>query len=495
LFSALAGASVLGEQPHNDSPVIITLNEAISRALTRNAFILQKQQLVENARYKLVQAGLRTPQMIVASNASAASSAGLDPQSDITGTNYASQGYSVGVDMPFASGLDMGLQLADALNNTNSQIVGAGTSGYTFGNTAAGVTVSYPLGLFRDERVLREGARKEAELTLQRAELELESMRENAVATTLQDYFDAVRAQWQEQIVLATQADADELLRIAREKFKLGKIPEIDVLEAQVEANTALASVRNQQSMTASALDQLKSYLDIPFDTPLQLSEAPSITIVQPATDESQLTNAALENRADLRQLALDVRSAQLAVQQAAAQGRPKVALTAGYGLTGEGTSLLNGFNQLVSPNWNIGLVTTMGLSNRENQSNTNQAKSLLRLAEIEEQAQQNAIALEIRRRLREIHDAQANATLFADNVTRAEENVHICQVQLAHGLVRPIDVMQIVHQLAETRQRHVDAVIDLQLAQAQLDLAIGTMPVVLPQSREPISNSSATKP
>jgi outer membrane protein TolC len=51
--------------------------------------------------------------------------------------------------------------------------------------------------------------------------------------------------------------------------------------------------------------------------------------------------------------------------------------------------------------------------------------------------------------------------------------------VQLQHGLIRPIDVVQTERQLTDTRTQHLNAAIDHELARAQLSLAVGEMPVL----------------
>jgi len=68
----------------------ISLRQAVDLALARDALVRDAQQSLENAQSALVQARAKTPRLQLSSNTSAASSAGLDPESAVTGTEHSS---------------------------------------------------------------------------------------------------------------------------------------------------------------------------------------------------------------------------------------------------------------------------------------------------------------------------------------------------------------------------------------------------------------------
>ncbi len=517
-----------------DAAVTLTLSEVVDKALARDALVRDAQRSLENARATLVRVKTHTPRLSVSSNTSAASSAGLDPQSAVTGTSYSSQSYDSGISMPLGGGVGVSLNTSASTSTTNSSLrTGEGMS-FTFAGAAVGAGVSGPVPLFRDERALTEGGRWSAEMSLRSAEMALEEAKRNVVSGALTNFFAAVQAQRQAEIAEASQQNAEELLRIAQEKLKLGKIAEIDVTEAQVSADSARTTVRRAQSAAANALDALKNFLGVPLDQALQVSHEDTIpdevtesaeaegqpqqfpppewgrvrvgvipphlspppqggrriavdpvsgaaeTLLSPSPDtldESTLLQKALAQRVDLQQLALGIKQSELSVRQTEAYARPGVSLGAGYTRSGEAPTIAESFNLLVNPSWYVGLSTSVSLTHKADEAAIQQARGSLRLARLNEQLQKDEVRLEIRRLLREVQDAAANATLLAKTVAQAEENLRIRQVQYDHGLIRPIDVMQTERQLVDARTGYSDALINYQLARARLSLAVGETP------------------
>jgi outer membrane protein TolC len=196
--------------------------------------------------------------------------------------------------------------------------------------------------------------------------------------------------------------------------------------------------------------------------------------------DEAALVERAIAQRADLQQLTWGIRSAELSVRQVEAQSKPGASLGAGYARTGQAETIGESFHDLVNPSWYVGLLFTTSLTQREDRAAIEQARGSLRLAKLEEELRREAVRLEVRRLLREAQDAAANAAQLAETVKIAEENLRIRQVQLDHGLIRPIDVTQTERQLTEARAQLLDAVIDKELSAAQLSLAVGETPSVV---------------
>jgi outer membrane protein len=459
-----------------EAPLTLTLGETIAKALDREALVRQAEQEVTQARLDLLLAKSPGASLNLGSSTSSFSSSGLDPQSSVSGTDYSDQTYSSSVNVPLAGGSNLSLDTSAYTATTNSSLRSGGGTSFTYGGASAGVGLSSPLPVFRDERVLSNGNLQHAEITLQAAELRLQEAKRNIVSTTLADYYEAVRAQRRAGIAQASLQNAEEFYRIARENFQLGKIAEIDAQEAKVSADSARLALRKANSNAATALETLKNYLGLPLAQPLQLSYTPE-TAKPLQFEEAPLVETASQKRLDLRQLMLAVRSLELTLRQTEAQQRPGVSLVGGYSRSGEATSISESFHRLTNPSWNIGISTVFSLSPKADRAAVAEARAALQVAKTDEALHREEIRLEIRRLLREAQDANDNVALMTDTVKTAEENLSIRQVQFEHGLIRPIDIMQTEKQLSETQAQALDAAIDFQLAQAQLSLAAGEMP------------------
>ena len=455
---------------------LLTLQQAASQALARDELVREAEQSLINAQAALVRAGTYTPSLTTSSNVASSSSAGLDPQSTVTGTQYSSQSHSANLAFPLPWGTSLSLNTTTSASTTNSALRTGGSDSFTYYGAAAGVGLALPVPLLRDERLLTDGPQRNAEISLCSAELALESARREVVTNTLNYFFNALQAQRQTEIAVASLEEAAELLRVARERFKLGKIPEIEVLEAQVSADQARTEVRRQSSAAENAFDGLKNFLGMPLEDKLALEYQGGV-VVPVALDEPALVQHALAKRLDLQQAALGVKSATLSLHLTEAATRPAVALAGGYSRSGQGTSLVDSFSQLMNPSWNVGLATTFVLGRKTARTAIDLARRSVQLAQTNEKLAKDRVRLEIRRLLRNLVDAGANAELLAKTVQQAEENLKVRQLQFDRGLARPLDVMQAEDQLAQTRQSYLSALIDYQLARAQLSLAIGEMP------------------
>jgi outer membrane protein TolC len=456
---------------------VFTPEQVVALALGRDALVRDAQQGVVDAQAALGVARAHIPQLRLDSGSSASSSAGLDPQSEISGTDFSSQYYNSAVAIPFVGGLDVGLTTTASTSTTNSTFREGSGERYTFAGAGVGLNVSRPLPILRNERVLTEGNRWSAELTLQQAGLNLQIAQRQAASEAICRFFAALRAQRQVDIARASLQDAEELQRIAEEKLCYGKLAEVEVLKTKVSTSSARVAVRSAESGAATAFDALKDYLGVPLDGPAEAQYDDSEATASDPLDEEALVAQALAERPDLQQLALGIGQAKLAVRQTEARSRPGVILTGGYSLSGQAPTISESWSQLMNPSWMFGVATAVSLNRSEDRLLIEQARGHLELARLNEQLQRDSVRLEIRRIVRTVQDAAANASVLAEAVAMAEESVRVSQTQFEHGLIRPIDVMEAERQLLQARNQHLEAVIAYQLARADLTLALGEIP------------------
>ncbi len=476
----LSTAVMLASSCHaRESLPALTVSEAVKLALARDALVREAELSLLDARTVLVQTSAYTPELALGARTAAASSTGLDPESAVTGTDYSSQSYDSSVRVPLRGDTSLSVFTSASTNTTNSKLRAGEEEEFTYAGASVGAGISRPLGLFRDERVLTEGDRWSADLGVRGAELSLEQARRQVVEDTLRYFFDAVRAQRQAEIAAASKREEEELHRIAEERLRRGKLAEIEVMEARVSADSAEVRLRKTRSAAATALDALKGYLGLPLDEEVQLSHDATPAGPPASMDEAALVERAFAQRTDLRQLALDVRSAELDVRRTEARSRPGVSLAGGYTRSGEAPTIDESYRHLVNPNWYVVLGLTTSLTREEDRAAIDSARTSFQVAETDEKLRRDAVRLQIRSLMREVENAAANAAQLAETVEVAEENLRIRQVQFEHGLMRAIDVTQTERQLTEARAKLLDAMIDYELASAGLSLAVGEMPAV----------------
>jgi outer membrane protein len=162
--------------------------------------------------------------------------------------------------------------------------------------------------------------------------LEAIAMQANAL------FFDLLLAQVNHGIATTNLRNTNDILRIANEKFALGKISRNEILQLQLEqlkAEKALAQARRDQEIRAL---NLKSYIGLQTDVALELvaPQPAAFPAIAPATALAE----AYANRADAIAFSRRRLEAERGVAKARAERGLNATLTANVGISNRGTVL-----------------------------------------------------------------------------------------------------------------------------------------------------------
>jgi outer membrane protein TolC len=114
-------------------------------------------------------------------------------------------------------------------------------------------------------------------------------------------FLDALEAQAREDGLRAEVARAEELYRTASGRFDVGEVPELDALQARLQASDAEINLMEAESQTYSARLALFEYLDIEPDVAVLLAE-PVATDLDRLPPEEELRRRATEESRDLEE-------------------------------------------------------------------------------------------------------------------------------------------------------------------------------------------------
>lgn len=237
----------------------------------------------------------------------------------------------------------------------------------SFGSLGFGAKNQYNLGLafsqnlFAGGRISAQNAvanagRRSAdiELTAQRAQLRLD---------VTQSYFDAALADRLVALAESSAVQTDNVLKQTRLARTVGNVSEFELLRAQVSSANQRPIVIQRQSDREVAYLRLKQLLNLPLDSPVELTTA---------VDDSAATNAALESigitgdtaaidRATVRQAAEAIDAQRGLLKVAKAQRFPTLALTSQYGKVAFPLTGIPGSGDFRT-NWTIGLASQVPL-------------------------------------------------------------------------------------------------------------------------------------
>ena len=275
---------------------------------------------------------------------------------------------------------------------------------------------------------------------------------------------------------------AVEQLNRADRRFEAGTIPEVDVIRGRSGAADRVSEIIAAQNAVTLAQRELKQIVNIAglgVDTPTAIEPVSPPDPIEYIFDPEQLVAAAVENRAEL--LELEIQLARDAAQVAFAknQSLPLLALSYTYRINGLAGTAGDAFEVLEDNNFEdfeVGLNAEIPLGNEQRRSQL-AAAILTRLQRLSTRdARRQAIE-------REVYDAMDNLGSSWQRILAGQQAVLLNartldaeRRQFDVGRSTSTDVLDVDTRLAESRLAEIQAVVDYQIAQVDLAFATGTM-------------------
>jgi outer membrane protein TolC len=240
------------------------------------------------------------------------------------------------------------------------------------------------------------------------AEAELESMKLDVAARVRAQFYELLRNDDElrlhdEQIALARQAVAS-----ARIKYTVGRVPQQDVLKAQV----ALTKLADHLVMFLQDGDLARARLNTLMgrDPSAPLEIAGEYRAVAALAPIAALEQMAVENRPELRAIQAEIRQSETRVRLTEKNYKPDVTVSAGYMLMPSGSANRNGYMAELSFNlpW---------LNRSKHDAETTEAQATVNVQRAELEKQKAAVFQEIQEALIRANSASRLVELYRDTL------------------------------------------------------------------------------
>jgi outer membrane protein len=299
----------------------------------------------------------------------------------------------------------------------------------------------------------------------ERAELGADRVTENMLASIAVLYYDIVRQQQQQEVLLESIAISEERLSIAEGRRDVGAASELEVRRAQVDRNADRAALLRQEVGIASSKAALNELLDRDGVPAFRVSD--SIPIDRSLTLEG-LKEAALRGNRELLEASRGGDIAALERREIRSESFPTVGLQLGYSMADLSDQLGFVSNQ---PNglaygltFSLNLFDGLNRERRLQNARLRQQSSVLAVR----QARTRAIA-----GLETAHAGYTNrillAELEAENEQLARQNVEVALERFRLGLSTSVELREVQNALAAASSRLVTA--RFEAKQAELEL------------------------
>lgn len=312
-----------------------------------------------------------------------------------------------------------------------------------------------------------------------RNELRASRFREHAnLSDTLlaitQNYYNLVLAECLLQIRIDAVRTSEEELRKNSDRFHSGLATNLDVLQSKTQLSRDRQALLDQQANRRSASIKLLESMNASLGTDLFPTdlEVHKIRLIDTKLNIAQLLSMAIDLRPELKQYEQLRLAAKKQIAISAANLQPTVSITgSAYGIGPPNNNRALGVVAL-NANWRLrglGVVDSMQVQ---------QAKWNARQAAIESQKELQDICAQVRNSYVQILVKESKIEEAKSEVRSSLEELRLAELRKSSGLGLNLDIITAQRDHTQARVAKAQAIVDYNLAQAQLLHDIGAISV-----------------
>jgi outer membrane protein, heavy metal efflux system len=290
-------------------------------------------------------------------------------------------------------------------------------------------------------------------------------------------FYDLLRSADEHRIHDQQMDLSKQALLSATVKYTVGRVPQQDVLKAQIAMTRLADHLVSLDEEEQSARAKLNSLMGRDPASPLEIAGQYGAARTLPSLVE--LERIAIENRPELKSVAASsgVADAQLALARKAYT--PDFTVAGGYMLMPTGSMFRNNYMAEVT-------VSLPWLNRRKHDGDIQEAEAIASVVRSEHNAQVNAAFLEIQQALIRARAAERSLKLYSDTLRpQAEAALKSASAAYEHDRTDFLNLIDSQNMLLDVETSYFKAAANLDFRIAELERAIGApLPAVSPAAR-----------
>jgi len=474
-----------------DDALALSIEEAVEVALQRNlGLVIQRYTREQSALTVFGNRGIYDLQLRAGGTVRDTENATF---SELEASQSEQQSVNMGLDQLTPQGGNVGLTFFNTRSETNAfQLVNPG-----FGSD---------LQLDFDQPLLRNFGRLVTERQLRLARLDSRISLEEFELEVVQTVQDVERAYWnlidaREQLNVAEEALelAEELHERNKIEVEVGTRAPLELVQSEATIATRQEEIIRAQQTLGDAEDQLRLLLNLPTDLwSLPLDPTTQAQSDPLEIDLEEAIRTAYGSRPEMRTQELAIERAEVDAAFARNQRRPRVDLSATYGLGGVGgtgslpdpdnpgqeipidTDIFDAIDQVFArdfPRWTLGVTFAYPLQNRAAKANSLAADLVVEQQELRLDDLRRQILTEVRSAVRQVNSAAQQIASAEVSRRLQERNLDAEQKRYENGMSTSFQVTEIQEDLTQARSREVSARTAYRIALAEYQRSIGRLP------------------
>jgi outer membrane protein TolC len=283
--------------------------------------------------------------------------------------------------------------------------------------------------------------------------------------TITHDYYDLVLAEALIKIRVDAVRTSEEQLKRNEDRKHAGLATNLDVLQSKTQLSRDRQALVDQQANRRSASITLADELNLPLGedlVPVDLTVR-KIRLVDPKLNVGQFLGIAVDSRPELKQYEELRLAAKKAIMVSAANLQPSVSVSGNiYGIGPPSNVQALGV-LAINANWRLrglGIVDSMDVA---------QARWQARQAALQAQKELQTVCRQVRNSYVQILDKERNVEEATNEVRSSLEELRLAELRKASGLGLNLDIITAQRDYTQARVSKAQAIIDFNIAQAQL--------------------------
>ena len=299
------------------------------------------------------------------------------------------------------------------------------------------------------------------------AKAELEAKRREIAAAVRKAFYDLLRTADElrvhdEQVGIARQG-----FEAARIKYSVGKVPQQDVLKAQVALTKLIEHLVMLEQDADLGRGTLNTFLGRSPDTPLEVAGQHAVPAQIPTLAE--LKQLAVQNRPELMASAATVKQAGDEVALARKQYIPDFSANVGYMLAPSGSQFRN--NYMIE-----GSMTLPWLNRRKHESEISEAKAAVEERQAEFDAMRLTVFQQIQQTLVRANSAKRLVDLYQNSLRpQSEATLRSTVIAYENDRTDILNLLDSQNTTLDIDYAYFRALADFEQRMAELELAVGT--------------------
>lgn len=437
----------------DEEVLVLTLPEAISRALNDNRQFLETSNLVTQAKYTIELA---------------------DSEFNIQISPNGRAGYvgggKVGSGASFGTGVEVNKKFTSGTELTLAPLLLKFPHHY---HTEMKAVLVQPLlrGLGQEYQLSQV---RSSQFGLRTAYRTLYSAQVNLILRTIQSLYDVVKAEHSYILNRESYERITRFFHAAKMKEKIGLADALDVYRAELEWRIAEETLTGSHERLQESHDMVRDILSIPLDVPIQV-DIPLLHTPQQIPLKEAI-EFAMKNRIEIDQAEDQFQENNRLSHIAKKNLLPELNLVLNYTNCGMDEIFTAACTRNRESTWGIGFTTSSNFNGLSEQHSYKRSLIDVLSAKRDIEQTQTMITLEVRKILRQLDRICQRIQLQKDQIHTAQGELHLAQIKFDRGLADNFNVIQAEKALCNAQQAYWSALIEHIISEFHLLASMGLL-------------------